>query len=106
LPATGIVDQATAALINREGEQLQPTPAKPFVVKGRVVHADGKPLLGSLVRAFDRDLRSEEPLGEATAGPYDRTDEADKPDDARHVDDMHDTPMRHSSVICNVGMYA
>jgi hypothetical protein len=47
-------------------ETQQQPPAKPFVVKGRVTHADGKPLFNATVRAFDRDLRTEEPLGDTT----------------------------------------
>jgi hypothetical protein len=39
----------------------------PFVVRGTVREANGKPVAGVNVRAFDRDLRSEEPLGNATA---------------------------------------
>lgn len=57
LEASGVVDEATAVLIN---DQLQ----NPFLVRGTVRHADGKPLVEGLVRAFDRDLRSEEPLGQ------------------------------------------
>jgi hypothetical protein len=37
-----------------------------FVVAGLVRDADGVPLVGVLVRAVDRDLRSEQALGEAT----------------------------------------
>ena len=54
-------------------EKQQPRPPKPFIVKGRVTYADGKPLVRATVRAFDRDLRSEEALGDATtdrAGRY------------------------------------
>ncbi len=35
-------------------------------MRGLVCYPDGKPLVGSLVRAFDKDLRSEEQLGETT----------------------------------------
>ncbi len=37
-----------------------------FVVLGTVRYPDGRPLAQTLVRAFDRDLRSEEPLGTTT----------------------------------------
>ncbi|HSH82303.1 MAG TPA: Tc toxin subunit A, partial [Herpetosiphonaceae bacterium] len=37
-----------------------------FRVKGQVRGADGQPLAGAIVRAVDRDLRSEQPLGEDT----------------------------------------
>ncbi|MGH7528395.1 MAG: carboxypeptidase regulatory-like domain-containing protein, partial [Gemmatimonadales bacterium] len=43
------------------------------IVRGRVSHQDGRPLVNGVVRAFDRDLRREEPLGETTpdaAGRY------------------------------------
>ena len=67
LKASGTVDQETAARINREleGGGGQP-PNGDFVVRGRVVHAGGEPLDGAIVRAFDRDLRSEQALGETS----------------------------------------
>jgi hypothetical protein len=37
-----------------------------FVVKGQIRDKDGNPVTALLVKAFDVDLRSEEPLGEAT----------------------------------------
>lgn len=37
---------------------------KPFVVKGQIRQADGSLLVGGLVRAFDKDLRHEQLLGE------------------------------------------
>jgi hypothetical protein len=66
LVPNGIVDEGTAAMINRmvDGDGEQPPPAKPFVVNGRVVHVDGRSFAGGLVRAFDKDLRSEEELGD------------------------------------------
>ena len=63
---SGIVDQETGARINREEQGTGPDSAKSFVLKGRVVYADGKPLADGLVRAFDKDLRSEEFLWETT----------------------------------------
>ena len=38
-------------------------PKETFVVRGQVRLADGSPCIGALVRAFDKDLRSREPLG-------------------------------------------
>ena len=66
LQMSGIVDQETAAQINREGQGTGLDSAKSFVVKGLVVYANGKPLTDGLVRAFDKDLRSEEFLWETT----------------------------------------
>ncbi|MCI0717394.1 MAG: peptidoglycan-binding protein, partial [Acidobacteria bacterium] len=39
-----------------------------MIVRGVVRQADGSPLVGATVRAVDRDLRHEEPLGEAITG--------------------------------------
>lgn len=67
---------ATSAVIRkaRPAEQVSlviddkpPVEQKPFVVSGTVREANGRPVAGVIVRAFDRDLRSEEPLGNATA---------------------------------------
>src|SRR2546421_4052426 len=75
LPATGMVDETTAKLIGALGDTLQSKaePAgelkdtlKQFVVKGQIRLADGSPLVGAIVRAFDKDLRSEERLNETT----------------------------------------
>ncbi len=46
---------------------------QPLTVRGQVRTADGRPLKGHLVRAFDKDLRNEELLGETktdNAGRY------------------------------------
>ncbi|SRR6266702_6235033 len=72
------VDDATAtamnALLRELGALEEP---RTFVVKGQVRHADGSPLVGALVRAFDKDLRTAEPLGEPAttdqAGRYEIT---------------------------------
>lgn len=61
----GIVEAITAQIINREVQRLNST-ANGFTVRGQVRQADGKPLPGVSVSAFDRDLRSEQPLGNAT----------------------------------------
>jgi peptidoglycan hydrolase-like protein with peptidoglycan-binding domain len=68
LPITGRVDDETAATLNKLLKELGAfeDPQQPiFVVRGQVRYADGRPAAGQQVRAFDRDLRSEEPLGEA-----------------------------------------
>src|SRR4051812_22389208 len=51
---------------NRAGEDPKPTHFRdrPWTVRGRV-NCDGAPLVGALIRAFDRELRSEYLLGEA-----------------------------------------
>src|SRR5215212_7730230 len=43
-------------------------PQQSFAVAGQVKLQNGQPADGLLVRAFDRDLRREELLGEATTG--------------------------------------
>jgi receptor-binding and translocation channel-forming TcA subunit of Tc toxin/ABC toxin-like protein/neuraminidase-like protein/virulence plasmid A protein len=48
-------------------------PEETFVVRGKIRGADGSLLIGMVVKAFDKDLRSEELLGEAAtnkAGEY------------------------------------
>lgn len=62
IAATGVVDQQTAILINQELAQQ----SKSFVVRGQITLSDGSPLADRIVKAFDRDLRSEELLGAAT----------------------------------------
>lgn len=42
-----------------------PSDDRSFIVRGQVRHADGRLLSGLRVRAYDKDLRSEELLGEA-----------------------------------------
>jgi len=42
-----------------------PEGPKEYKVKGTVYLADGSPAAGMTIRAFDRDLRSEEPLGQS-----------------------------------------
>src|SRR5262249_20353112 len=41
---------------------------KEFMVSCMVLHASGAPVTGAIVRAFDRDLRHEQPLGQAPVG--------------------------------------
>lgn len=73
LHPTGTVDERTAQAINRAvGEKGGPA-APTSVVHGTVIEASARPAVGLAVRAFDRDLRAEALLGEATtdsAGGY------------------------------------
>jgi peptidoglycan hydrolase-like protein with peptidoglycan-binding domain len=76
LEPTGVVDVGTAALINARVEAR-----RPMVVRGQVLQPDGSPFSSALVRAFDKDLRSEELLGEVTtdeAGRYEITYSAEQ----------------------------
>lgn len=59
LRPTGVVDELTARLINEAVDALA------FVVQGAARLQDGTPSQGAIVRAFDKDLRREEPLGES-----------------------------------------
>jgi hypothetical protein len=61
LPATGTVDETTADLLRKELSSLP----KRYRVLGMIRHPNGQPASGLTVRAFDRDLRREQPLGEA-----------------------------------------
>jgi peptidoglycan hydrolase-like protein with peptidoglycan-binding domain len=77
LDPTGIVDERTAARINAQVDAQRPPPEPepgprpepeptpeppPFVVRGIVQSAGGKPFAAGLVRAYDVDMRSEEDL--------------------------------------------
>jgi peptidoglycan hydrolase-like protein with peptidoglycan-binding domain len=76
LETTGVVDTKTAALIaqaldgrsrdRQAAAAAAETPPDALIVRGQVVQVDGRPVAAGRVRAFDRDLRSEEPLGDAT----------------------------------------
>lgn len=64
LSPSGEVDCDTAELINRALSRAEGS--LPYgSVAGTVGHADGSPVVGVKVVAFDRDLRSEQLLGEA-----------------------------------------
>jgi len=65
LRSTGIVDEPTAVLINREVDR-RATRTSPFLVKGHIHDTSGQPFTAGTVKAFDKDLRSEGLLGEAT----------------------------------------
>jgi len=85
LPATGEVDTATADLLNKvlkdPGVLESGSPSGQFIVRGRITYASGKNASGLVVRAYDRDLRSEELLGETKSdgqGTYQISYTADK----------------------------
>jgi hypothetical protein len=61
VPSTGVVDAATAGLINAAVEALENNAR--FIVRGHVREANGNSIAGTEVRAFDKDLRHEELLG-------------------------------------------
>ncbi|MBD2565344.1 MULTISPECIES: Tc toxin subunit A-related protein [Nostoc] len=70
IEATGVVDEATARLINAAVDALQP---KSFILQGEVVQVDGTPVVGVQVQAAERGLRRETQLGTTTsdeAGRY------------------------------------
>jgi hypothetical protein len=64
---------AALSLGNVRSEVLQPQTAEnmrqpePYAVSGQIRHEDGSPLPGTILRAYDRDLRTESLLGEAIA---------------------------------------
>ncbi len=61
------VNNATVAVLNKllgDWELLEEM--HPFVVSGSVTFSDGRAAVGYCVQAFDRDLRNEQLLGEAT----------------------------------------
>ena len=70
----GVVDDETAAALNRELERLGSLDeVRAFVVSGTVRDASDLPVAGVAVHVLDRDLRSSELLGEAqtdSAGRY------------------------------------
>lgn len=63
LEPTGVADERTAAAVNAGVEARRPR-----AVRGTVTDDGGAPLAGMVVRAFDRDLRREEALAQATTG--------------------------------------
>lgn len=64
IPVTGIVDARMARLVNQAIAVLE---RDRWQVAGRVLQPDGSPVTGARVRAFEKHLRREERLGEATA---------------------------------------
>jgi hypothetical protein len=61
LEPTGRVDAVTAEAINQAVAELPDD--EPYIVRGIIRDARGKPVVGAVVRAFDRDLRSFQQLG-------------------------------------------
>jgi hypothetical protein len=64
----GVVEDTTAAKLNEWLKKLgllDITEPDGFVVRGSVKSADGKPLVGAVIQAFDRDMRKEQALGKA-----------------------------------------
>lgn len=61
LGVSGVLDAATAAYLDENGDGAQGT----MWVAGQVRHADGRPAAGLTVTAADRDLRREQFLGGA-----------------------------------------
>src|SRR5215510_5173371 len=69
LDPTGVADQGTINQIRlaaEAGRAVAVALRQAFVTKGFVSAVNGSALVGLLVRAYDKDLRSEELLGEAT----------------------------------------
>src|SRR5687767_4202716 len=60
LEANGVVDERTATVINRDVEVETPR-----TISGIVTDENGNPLSNFTVSAVDKDLRREEPLGQA-----------------------------------------
>ena len=74
LKPTGVVDEITATAINRDFDALS-------MVQGQVRQGDDTPFTAGKVQAFDKDLRSEQLLGEAELsdqGKYEIRYSADK----------------------------
>ncbi len=84
LEITGVVDEATAKLINEAVDALHPQPEPQptsFIVRGHIRQQDERPLAGATVVAVDQDLRGEEILGQTTTnqdGYYEIRYTADK----------------------------
>jgi hypothetical protein len=64
---SGAVDETTANALNRLTDELASAAVEPltYTVKGTVRFFDGFPAVGVIVSAFDRDLRSEQVLGQS-----------------------------------------
>ncbi len=67
---TGDVDKKTNEMLNQEIERIRRE--KTHIVKGTVLHPNGQPLVDGIVKAFDKDLRSEQSLGESATDPKGR----------------------------------
>ncbi len=65
LESTGVVDEVTANLLNEILKEFESKKSS-FKVEGTVRYPDNSFATGFLVKAFDKDLRSEQFLGETT----------------------------------------
>jgi hypothetical protein len=65
LAINGEVDDSVVSRINTE---LAARQQQKYLVTGRIRQASGAPVADVVVRAFDRDLRDEQPLGENQTG--------------------------------------
>ncbi|HKG46484.1 MAG TPA: neuraminidase-like domain-containing protein, partial [Pyrinomonadaceae bacterium] len=111
LPPNGVVDAKIAWLMGNNDKEH---PNK-FIVVGQVNQANGTPLDGATVKAFDKDLRSEQPLGNADTtrrgGIYEifyRADEfaraeKDRADLIVRVSDNTGKVLATSAIIFNAG---
>ncbi|MGZ9163765.1 MAG: hypothetical protein ACXW4U_01170, partial [Anaerolineales bacterium] len=71
----------TPVVIEVEMLASEPQPGESFIVQGQIHNPDGKPFMSGFVKAFDKDLRSEEILGETISdkmGYYKITYRADQ----------------------------
>ncbi len=66
----GAVEETTADKMNEILKRLGgfDDEENRFIVKGFIHNADGTGFVNAIVKAFDRDLRRSEPLGETTTG--------------------------------------
>lgn len=68
LEPTGIVDDHTAAKIDEAVDALPSRPdidiKKRYLVQGTLLQPDGSPVINTIVKAFDKELRQEKLLGE------------------------------------------
>ena len=65
------VDEKTADKLNEWLKKLglfDTLEPDAFIVRGTVLSAEGQPIPGALVRAFDRDMRKDQPVGDAWSG--------------------------------------
>src|SRR5947199_4186097 len=69
LDTTGVVDEKTAAAINRAVD-AQPAPAATFVVRGHVTQSDNNPVVGARVRVLAKGVTAaqDKSLSDARSG--------------------------------------
>lgn len=77
--------------------EMQGDDVKLLIVSGHVRQPDGSPLVGVLVRAFDQDLRSEEPLGQPAT-----TDEAGRYEISYTAQEFHRAEKGSADLIVRV----